>query len=193
MDCNKVGKLISGLRKEKGLTQKQLADTMNISDRTISKWERGLGCPDISLLQELSKALCVNIEKILSGDLEPKDADGGNMKRMKFYICPTCGNILTSTGEAELSCCGRKLTALIPKPAEGPHRLTVETVEEDYYITFTHEMVKAHYLSFVACVDSDRIILVKLYPEQSGEVRFPKLYGGRIYFGCNQHGLWVND
>jgi DNA-binding XRE family transcriptional regulator len=193
MDCNKVGKLISGLRREKCLTQKQLADTMNISDRTISKWERGLGCPDISLLQELSKVLGVNIEKILSGDLEPKDADRGNMKRMKFYICPTCGNILTSTGEAEPSCCGRKLHALIPKPVDDLHRLAVETVEDDYYITFSHEMKKSHYLSFIACVDSDRILLVKLYPEQSGEVRFPKMYGGRIYFGCTQHGLWVND
>jgi transcriptional regulator with XRE-family HTH domain len=83
---------------------------MNISDRTVSKWERGLGCPDVSLLQELSKVLGVNIEKILSGDLDPKDADRGNMKRMKFYICPTCGNILTSTGEAEPSCAEESFT-----------------------------------------------------------------------------------
>ncbi|MBP1762203.1 MAG: transcriptional repressor DicA [Firmicutes bacterium] len=192
MDCYKVGKLIYGLRKEKGLTQKQLADTMNISDRTISKWERGLGCPDVSLLQELSKVLEVNIEKILSGDLEPNDAEGGNMKRIKFYVCPNCANIITTTGEAEVSCCGRKLAALIPKPSDEKHCLTVETVEDDYYITFAHEMKKAHYISFVAHVSSDRILLVKLYPEQSGEVRFPKMYGGKIYFGCNQHGLWVN-
>jgi len=192
MDCNKVGKLIYGLRKEKGLTQKQLADTMNISDRTISKWERGLGCPDVSLLQELSKVLKVNIEKILSGDLEPNDADGGNVKRIKFYVCPNCANIITTTGEAEVSCCGRKLAALIPKPSDEKHCLTVETVEDDYYITFAHEMNKAHYISFVAHVSSDRILLVKLYPEQSGEVRFPKMYGGKIYFGCSQHGLWVN-
>ena len=74
MDCNKVGKLISGLRKEKRLTQKQLADTMNISDRTISKWERSAWAARMyPSLQELSKALGVNIDKILSGDLEPKD------------------------------------------------------------------------------------------------------------------------
>ncbi|MDD4378167.1 MAG: helix-turn-helix transcriptional regulator, partial [Eubacteriales bacterium] len=69
MDCKKVGILIHGLRKEKNLTQKQLADAMNISDKTISKWERGLGCPDVSLLHELSNVLNVNIEKILLGDL----------------------------------------------------------------------------------------------------------------------------
>ena len=159
MDCNKVGKLIYGLRKEKGLTQKQLADTMNISDRTISKWERGMGCPDISLLHELSEAFEVNIEKILLGDLEPNDADGGNMKKVKFYMCPTCGNILTSICEATASCCGRKLSALIPKPCDEAHRLTVETVEDDYYITFSHEMKKAHYLNFIAYVISDRVFV----------------------------------
>lgn len=193
MDCAKVGKLILSLRKEQGLTQKQLADRLNISDRTISKWERGLGCPDVSLLHELSDALDVNIEKILTGDLEPNNADGGNMKRIKFYVCPTCGNILTATGEAEVSCCGRKLTALIPKPSDKEHRLHIETVEDDYYITFTHAMEKSHYLNFMAYVSYDRFLLVRLYPEQGGEVRFPKLYGGKFYFGCSRHGLWVND
>lgn len=192
MDCKKVGILIHGLRKEKKLTQKQLADAMNISDKTISKWERGLGCPDVSLLHELSDVLNVNIEKILLGDLDPNNADGGNIKKIKFYVCPTCGNIIISTGEAELSCCGRKLIPLIAKPSDKDHHLQVETIEDDYYITFLHEMSKEHYINFIAYVACDRIFMVRLYPEQSGEVRFPKLYGGKLYFGCNQHGLWVN-
>jgi len=193
MDCSKVGKLIFGLRKEKGMTQKQLADAMNISDKTISKWERGLGCPDVSLLRELSEVLNADIEKILLGDLEPNNADGGNMKKIKFYTCPNCGNTLTSTGESDVSCCGRKLVPLIPKPAEGTHKLTVEEIEEDFYITFAHEMSKTHYINFVACVAYDRVLFVKLYPEQGSEVRFPKMYRGKIYLCCNQHGLWVND
>ena len=57
MDCKKIGSLIYELRKDKNMTQKQIADLMNISDKTISKWERGLGCPDISLLPELSHIL----------------------------------------------------------------------------------------------------------------------------------------
>jgi len=192
MDCINVGKLILDLRKENRMTQKQLADVMNISDKTISKWERGLGCPDVSLLSELSEILGVNIEKLLLGDLEPNDADGGNMKKVKFYVCPNCGNTMTATGHAEVSCCGRKLVPLIPKPTDEFHKLMVEEVEDDYYITFTHEMSKTHYLSFVAYVANDRVLLIKLYPEQSGEVRFPKMYGGNIYLYCNQHGLWVN-
>lgn len=193
MDCYRVGRLILELRKEKGLTQKQLAETMNISDKTISKWERGLGCPDVSLLHELSEVLSVNIEKILLGNLDPNNTDGGNMKKIQFYSCPTCGNIITSTGEAELSCCGRKLTALITKPSDEKHNINVETIEDDYYITFSHEMRKTHYINFIAYVSCDRVLFVKLYPEQSNEVRFPKMYGGKIYFSCNQHGLWVNE
>ena len=192
MDCSKVGKLIFGLRKEKGMTQKQLADAMNISDKTISKWERGLGCPDVSLLRGLSEVLNVDIEKILLGDLEPNNADGGNMKKIKFYMCPNCGNTLTSTGESDVSCCGRKLMPLIPKPVDEIHKLTVEEIENDFYITFTHEMSKKHYISFIAYVAYDRVLFVKLYPEQGSEVRFPKMYRGKIYMCCNQHGLWVN-
>lgn len=193
MDCSKVGKLILGLRKEKGMTQKQLADTMNISDKTISKWERGMGCPDVSLLHELSEALNVNIEKILSGDLDPNNADGGNMKKIKFYVCPTCGNIVNSMGEAQISCCGRKLDALIAKPSDDSHHLDVQMIEDDYYITFSHEMSKPHYISFIAYVTYDRVLMVRLYPEQGGEVRIPALRGGKLYFGCSRHGLWEDQ
>lgn len=193
MDCKKVGGLIRALRLEKHLTQKQLAEAMNISDKTISKWERGLGCPDVSLLNELSSALNVNIEKILQGELSPNDSEVGNMKRMKFYMCPTCGNLLTATGEAELSCCGRKLSALTPKPSDEAHRLRVETVEDDYFVTFDHEMQKSHYLNFIAYVNDHQMMFIKLYPEQGGEVRFPQLRGGKLYYGCSQHGLWVSE
>lgn len=189
MDCSKVGKLILSLRKEKNMTQKQIADAMNISDKTISKWERGLGCPDVSLLSELSNVLGINIEKILLGDLDPNDVDGGNMKQIKFYVCPNCGNVVNGTGNAEISCCGRKLVPLPAKPADEAHMISVEEIEDDYYITFTHEMSKIHFLSFAAYVTYDRILLIKLYPEQSAEVRFPKMYGGNLYFYCNQHGL----
>ncbi len=190
MDCYKVGKLILNLRKEKGMTQKELADVMNISDRTISKWERGIGCPDVSLLHELSNILGVNIEKILIGDLEPNDVDGGNMKKIKFYVCPTCGNPLYCTGKSEVSYCGRKLSPLEAQSEEIPHEICVNEVENDFYFTIQHEMTKQHYISFVAYVSCDRVLFIKLYPEQAAEVRFAKMYGGEIYFYCNKHGLY---
>lgn len=135
MDCIKVGTLLYRLRKEKGMTQKQIAVMMNISDKTISKWERGLGYPDVSLLGELSKIFEVNIEKILAGNLEPNNIETGNLRRIKFYACPYCGNVINNTGDAEISCCGRKLSPLVAKPADEMHAAAVEDTEGEYYIT----------------------------------------------------------
>ncbi|MBC3887928.1 helix-turn-helix domain-containing protein [Acetobacterium paludosum] len=199
MDCNKVGALLKALRKEKEMTQKQVADQMNISDKTISKWERGLGCPDVSLLGELSELFEVNIEKILLGDLKSNDMETGNLKRMKFYVCPNCGNVISNIGGADISCCGRKLAPLVAKPTDKKHAAKVEDVDGEYYITFDHEMSKTHFLSFVAYVTSDRSLFIKLYPEQTASVHLSKIVGGnlmkkssgRLYYYCSQHGLWV--
>lgn len=190
MDCEKVGELIRSLRIECGLTQKQLADAMNISDKTVSKWERGLGCPDISLLPELSILLKVNIEKILSGDLNPNELLGGNMRMTQFYVCSECGNIMTSTGNAELSCCGRKLEALVPEKANETHVLQLETIEDEWYFETSHEMTKAHYISFIAFVTGEKMYLVKQYPEWGIHLRLPKMGHGKLYHYCNQHGLF---
>lgn len=112
------------------------------------------------------------------------------MKRIQFYVCPNCGNIMTATGVADISCCGRKLSPLVAKPCDEEHSLKVEPVEDEYYITSSHPMTKAHYLNFVAQVGIDRITLVRLYPEQNLEVRIPKMSRGKLFFGCNQHGLY---
>ncbi|WP_286944811.1 helix-turn-helix domain-containing protein [Acetobacterium sp. UBA5834] len=199
MDCNKVGYLLKALRSEKAMTQKQVAERMHLSDKTISKWERGLGCPDVSLLGELSQLFEVNIEKILLGDLELNDMETGNLKRIKFYVCPNCGNVISTTGDAELSCCGRKLAPLVAKPADEKHRVTIQDDDGEYYITFDHEMTKAHFISFVAYVSSDRSLFVRLYPEQPAALRLPKMSGGKLskkfgskmYYYCSKDGLWV--
>ncbi|MDF2485961.1 MAG: transcriptional regulator family [Herbinix sp.] len=199
MDCNKVGTLLCRLRKEKGMTQKQIADRLNISDKAISKWERGLGCPDVSLLGELSVLFEVNIEQILAGELKPNNVEIGNLKRIKFYVCSSCGNVISNSGDAEISCCGRKLSPLVAKAADEMHIATVEDAEGEYYITFDHEMSKTHYISFVALVTSDKLLLVRLYPEQTAEVRLPKIIGARLqqkygailYYYCNRHGLQI--
>ena len=193
MNPEKIGSLIFQLRKEKNLTQKQLGEKLGLSDKTISKWERGLGCPDISLLRDISKIFNVNIEKILLGDLQENDINGGNMKRIKFYACPNCGNVINSTGDGDFSCRGRKLEALVPKVMNENHSINIEEVENDYYVEINHEMTKDHFISFVAYVTYDRVLLIKLYPEQSPTVRFPRLCGkferGKFYMYCNQHGL----
>jgi DNA-binding XRE family transcriptional regulator/desulfoferrodoxin (superoxide reductase-like protein) len=199
LDCSKIGALIYRLRKEKRLTQKQVAEHMNISDKTISKWERGLGCPDVNLLGELSDFFEINIEKILDGNLESNDIEQGNLKRIKFYVCPICGNVINNTGNAEVSCCGRKLSPLTAKPVDEIHTATIEDTDGEYYITFNHEMTKSHFISFVAYVTNDKLLLVKLYPEQAASVSLPKMssdkllhkYNRKLYFYCSKHGLYL--
>ena len=81
MDHTKIGQLIRRLRREQGLTQRQLAEEMGISDKTVSKWERGMGCPDLSLLPELSDIFHVGLDQLLTGELEAREALGGDMKK----------------------------------------------------------------------------------------------------------------
>lgn len=73
MDKEKTGQLITELRKEKGLTQKQLADALNVTDKAVSKWERGLSFPDISMLEPISELLGVSIMEILAGERKTGD------------------------------------------------------------------------------------------------------------------------
>lgn len=190
MDCKKIGKLILELRKDKNMTQKQLADLMNISDKTISKWERGLGCPDISLLPDLAQILGVNVDKILEGEINSNELVGGNMNKIKFYVCPQCNNLVTSTGEIDISCCGKKIEALSASKADDNHKLNIEPVEDELYITSNHDMKKDHYISFVAYVKGDRVLIVKQYPEWNLQVRFRKQGHGKLYFYCINHGLY---
>ncbi len=190
MDCEKTGKLILALRKAKAMTQKELAESLHISDKAISKWERGSGCPDVSMLPALAKLLDVNIEDLLAGEITLNDMAGGNMKKLKFYVCPQCANFMTSSGEATLACCGKRLEALEAKKAEGAHFLNLEKVEDQLYVSAAHEMTKAHYMSFVACVTGDKVMVVKQYPEWSLSFRFHFFGHGKLYFFCSQHGLF---
>lgn len=190
MDCQKVGELICQLRKEKGMTQKRLADQMNISDKTVSKWECGLGCPDVSLLPCLSKILGIDIEKILAGDLDSNESIGGNMKKVRFYVCSECGNIITSTGDATISCCGRKMEPTEAKKADEKHKLTVEQIETEWYLSSDHEMTKDHHISFIAIATGDKLLLTKQYPEWNIQLRLPKIGRGILFSYCIEDGLF---
>ena len=199
MDLEKVGALLYRLRTEKGMTQKQVADRMNISDKAISKWERGLGCPDVSLLPELSALFEVNIERILDGDLAQNRIESGDLRHVKFYCCTICGSVTAHAGNAEIFCCGRRLPLLAAKPADDAHRPTIENSDGDDYVTFHHEMNKRHFISFVAYGTDEKLLLIKLYPEQEPSVRLPRTNAGksprnrreRLYFYCSAHGLFV--
>ncbi len=190
MDCKKVGQLILQLRKEKGLTQYQVAEKLNISNKTVSKWECGMGCPDASLWSELSALLGADILKLLEGELKPNARDIGKIDKVKFYVCPKCGNILISTSEASISCCGRKLSALRSVPAEGEHEVNIQKIDMEYYITLDHEMSKEHYIYFAAYVQNETVLLHRLYAEQNASFHLPIMKRrGNLYIYCTKHGL----
>ena len=190
MDLSKTGKLIAELRREKGLTQKDIAEKLGICAKTVSKWETGHGFPDVSFILELSKILGIDISKLIEGEMPKVIREVGNVKRTKFYVCEKCGNLLTSIGDAEIICCGRKLSPLKIKEADEAHKMNIEKNEDDFYIKFSHPMTKEHYISFVSYVRFDRVLIVKLYPEQEAELRFPQMRGGKMYYYCNAHGLF---
>ena len=70
MDLVKVGKLIAKLRKEKHMTQEELAYKFDITGKSVSKWERGINAPDIAILEPLSKELGISINELLSGEID---------------------------------------------------------------------------------------------------------------------------
>ena len=197
MDAKRIGALIRALRVEKGMTQRELAARLQVSDKAVSKWERAMGCPDVSLLPALSQVLGVQIGAVLSGSLNPNERDGGNMRRIRFYVCPVCGNVIAATGEAQIACCGRNLEALEPRPCDEAHAVTIEPMDGELYLYFGHEiafdhgMSKAHHIRFVAAAGFDRVLLVRLYPEQGGELRMPDLPQAALYIGCSRDGLYV--
>ena len=89
MDAQKTGKLINYLRSKKSLTQKQLAEKINVSDKAVSKWERGDGCPDVALLPALAEVLETDVDSLLKGELSsqaaPAPKPDPNAPRIKFY------------------------------------------------------------------------------------------------------------
>lgn len=112
------------------------------------------------------------------------------MRNLSFYVCPQCSNLITATGDAHISCCGKKIEALVAAKASAPHLLTIETVEHELYVTSSHEMRKDHHISFVAYVTGDKAFMIRQYPEWDLSVRFQKFGHGKIYFYCSNHGLF---
>lgn len=189
MNSYVTGAAIKGLREARGLTQAQLAGKLDVSDKTVSKWETGRGLPDITLMEPLSAALGVSVMELLSGDTVVNRNRSANLLRSKLYVCPICGNIIHTMGETVVSCCGVTLPALEAEEVDGAHRITMEPVEDEQFLVVHHPMTKTHFISFLAYVTSDRFQQVKLYPEGNAQCRFRFQGCGWLYLYCNRHGL----
>ena len=184
-----TGATIKKLREAKGLTQLQLAEKIGVSSKAVSKWETAKGLPDITLIEPLSQALGVSVMELMSGETVINKNSSANILFSKFYVCPVCGNIVRTTGEAVISCCGITLPPLEAEEADSDHTVTIEDVEDEKFITVNHEMSKKHFISFIAYVTTDRVQFVKFYPESSAEARIQLRGRGYLYIYCNKHGL----
>jgi len=190
MNTYVTGTTIRQLREARSMTQAGLAEKIGVSSKTVSKWETAKGLPDISLLQPLAQALGISVIELMNGEHITNRNVSANMLRSKFCVCPICGNAIHTLGAAVVSCCGIILPALEAEEPEDDHAITIEAVEDEHFITVRHSMTKEHYISFVAFVTSDRLQLVKLYPESNAQTRLQLRGMGYLYYYCNLHGLF---
>ena len=185
-----TGATIKQLRESRRLTQVELADRIGVSSKTISKWETAKGLPDISLLQPLAQALGISVIELMNGHPIVNNNISANMLRSRFFVCPICGNVIHALGNTVVSCCGITLPALEAEEVDNDHAVTVENVEDEHYITIRHPMTKQHFISFMAYVTTDRLQMVKLYPEGDAQTRVQLRGTGYLYYCCNRHGLF---
>ena len=190
MNTYVTGTTIKQLREKRNMTQMDLAERIGVSSKAVSKWETAKGLPDISLLQPLAQALGISVIELMNGEYIVNQNTSANMLRSKFYVCPICGNAIHALGNVLVSCCGITLPALEAEEADDDHDVTIENVEDELFLTVRHSMTKQHYISFVAFVTSDRMQMVKLYPEGNAETRLQLRGMGYLYYYCNQHGLF---
>jgi len=190
MNTYVTGNTIKQLREAQNMTQESLAGKIGVSSKTVSKWETAKGLPDICLLQPLAQALGISVIELMNGQHIINKNVSANMLRSKFFVCPVCGNIIHSTGNALVSCCGITLPPLEAEEADDDHRIVIQNVEDEQFLTVHHPMTKQHFISFVAFVTSDRFQMVKFYPEGNAETRLQLRGMGVLYYYCNRHGLF---
>ena len=190
MNTYVTGVTIKELRENRKLTQAELAELIGVSSKTISKWETAKGLPDITLLQPLAQALGISVIELMNGERIINKNISANMLRCKFYVCPLCGNMVHTTGDTVVSCCGITLPPLEAEEADAEHPITLEKVEDEHFVSIPHPMTKEHFISFLAYVTSDRLQMVKLYPEGNAETRLQMRGRGFLYYYCNRHGLF---
>ena len=184
------GEVIKALREKNRMTQAELAEKIGVTDKAVSKWETGRGLPDITLVESIADALGISVGELFAGEQIINRNVSSNMKRAKLYVCPICGNVIQSTGDVALSCCGVTLPALEAEDPDEAHQIRMETVEDEYYVSADHPMTKDHYISCFIYRTGDRIETVKLYPEGNAECRFFRRGRGDVYAYCNRHGLF---
>ena len=185
-----TGAMIKRIREQRKMTQSELAQKMCVSDKTISKWETGKGYPDITLIEPLAAALGISVIELMSGDNVTNKNRASNMLKSRIYVCPICGNVIGSTGDAVVSCCGITLPPLEAEAPDSEHEVECSIVEDEFFVTVNHDMTRTHYISFIAAVTDNGVQIIKLYPEGNAEARVKYIGTRKLLYYCNKHGLF---
>lgn len=113
------------------------------------------------------------------------------MKRVKFYRCPTCGNLVTSFKEIEMSCCGNKLIfAESRTTSEEKYNPVIKEFDGQYFVSFNHPMTKEDYIAHVITVQYDRILVINLFAQQEAIVTLPQIGGVKMFLMTNKGELF---
>lgn len=191
MDQTVTGAMIRTLRRKQGLTQVELAGRLFISDKTISKWERGRGTPDVALWEPLARALGVSPGELMGGRPVENINLSANMLRSRFYVCPVCANVIHAVGEAAIHCHGVPLAPQKAGETDESHGASVSEVEDELLLEISHPMTKKHYIVFAAALYPDGLQMQRLYPEGAAMARFRRRGLRSLYFYCIRDGLFV--
>ena len=111
---------------------------------------------------------------------------GATVKVIEDCNCEGCGIV----------CCGEAMEILKPNSVDAAvekHVPNYEKVEDEIFVTVNHVMEKEHFIEWIALVADNKQYMVKLYPEQNAECRFPYISGSCLYAYCNKHGLWKKE
>ena len=122
-------------------------------------------------------------------------------KNTVFYKCPICGNIigLIQGDINHMRCCGKEMELMEANSTDAAtekHVPVYERVEDEIVVKVgevEHPMEKDHYIMWIAQVSDNKTTRIRLYPEQSTEVRFKYIPESILYAYCNKHGLWKSE
>ena len=166
MDANKTGMLIAAKRKEKGMTQKELAERLHISNKAVSRWETGAGFTDVSLLEPLSEALGVTVTELLSGGAEVQPGEElvvestrhfskeimENRKKYRWLLCAAAVIIIAAVWAA-LTYAG-KVPAALPRAETA---ITLEPGTEKENLNAAVSGVRSYYYDVTRADDVDDV------------------------------------
>ncbi len=188
-----IGNLIKDLRTQNNMTQLELANFLNVTDKAVSKWERNICLPDILVLNKICKHFKLDISSVLSISEETKFSTGENMKSTKYFICKKCSSITMTTGNTKISCCDNVLDETVAIKTTDENRLIITEIDGQRHITSDHPMTKENYIWFIAFVKGGEMSFFKQYPQWEINLYLPKFGHGRLLWYAPDIGLNYMD